>query len=583
MYSTPSAPPGISESLPPGVKSISPFACLDSVDILIDVRPYNDFARAHIDGAINVCIPSTLLKRDSLSLNGILTLACVEPDTRSAIANAMKNRSNKLRVVLYDQCLRSKSYSYQLIMTLAKFSRHHDVFDVFYLDGGFQDRAKGNDTAIVNHSLSPAKEEFSNKSSAGLGGFELPSASPSHHSFFQAMKKSHSDSSPPPPLEMHFSYPLDYSPATIASLKLLPSWLLFLANTSGRALVRHFASKFNKIEHLEQTILYTLATTTAANSEAGETPPAPTSTSGAPAPTSTSTAPTPAATSLAPQSNSSPAEFSDKLSRELDSPLCPLASDIKFCIPQGIENGFKNRYKNVWPYEHLRVKLESRESGDDYFNGNHIDCGVPTRASYIATQNPLAATVSDFWQIIESEGVNFIISLDNSRLDYLQPSAHVRHVEMVLSNKDTAVRRVNHKLFHLEFKTWPDFGVPISFDSIIALIAVKNRLSRSMDSVKVLVHCLAGCGRTGVFITLDALFGFYNLDTKMFLSLTDDLIYKLVKHQRTQRILMVQTLEQFIACYEIVLYYLAKVEAHGNQDYLDLTQVFEQHCKDALL
>lgn len=39
------------------------------------------------------------------------------------------------------------------------------------------------------------------------------------------------------------------------------------------------------------------------------------------------------------------------------SPCCPDCSTIDFQLPQGIEFGYKNRFNNVWPYEHSRVRL----------------------------------------------------------------------------------------------------------------------------------------------------------------------------------------------------------------------------------
>ena len=60
----------------------------------------------------------------------------------------------------------------------------------------------------------------------------------------------------------------------------------------------------------------------------------------------------------------------------------------------GIEKGSKNRYNNIWPFEHTRVKLQGVPShGCDYFNANHITSGR-TNKRYIATQGPIPATFS---------------------------------------------------------------------------------------------------------------------------------------------------------------------------------------------
>jgi protein-tyrosine phosphatase len=58
----------------------------------------------------------------------------------------------------------------------------------------------------------------------------------------------------------------------------------------------------------------------------------------------------------------------------------------------GIEKGSKNRYNNIWPYEHSRVKLEGvAEGGCDYVNANHIQTSLSNKR-YIATQGPIPAT-----------------------------------------------------------------------------------------------------------------------------------------------------------------------------------------------
>jgi hypothetical protein len=58
----------------------------------------------------------------------------------------------------------------------------------------------------------------------------------------------------------------------------------------------------------------------------------------------------------------------------------------------GIEKGSKNRYNNIWPYEHSRVKLEGIAEGScDYINANHVQAAYSNKR-YIATQGPIPAT-----------------------------------------------------------------------------------------------------------------------------------------------------------------------------------------------
>lgn len=70
------------------------------------------------------------------------------------------------------------------------------------------------------------------------------------------------------------------------------------------------------------------------------------------------------------------------------------AKDVQIA---GIEKGSKNRYNNIWPFEHARVKLQGRPQGAcDYVNASHIKSSRSNK-QYIASQGPLPATfeVSD--------------------------------------------------------------------------------------------------------------------------------------------------------------------------------------------
>ena len=94
------------------------------------------------------------------------------------------------------------------------------------------------------------------------------------------------------------------------------------------------------------------------------------------------------------------------------------------------------------------------------------------------------------------------------------------------------------------------------------------------DEKPIMVHCSAGCGRTGTFCTIDSVVDMLkrqkkaritqnrdamDLDGEEWVKRDDlDLITKTVADFRLQRLSMVQTLRQFVLCYETVLEWLVR-------------------------
>lgn len=58
----------------------------------------------------------------------------------------------------------------------------------------------------------------------------------------------------------------------------------------------------------------------------------------------------------------------------------------------GVEKGTKNRYNNIWPYDHARVRLQNFPADEcDYVNASHISEQYGQKR-YIASQAPLPTT-----------------------------------------------------------------------------------------------------------------------------------------------------------------------------------------------
>jgi len=70
----------------------------------------------------------------------------------------------------------------------------------------------------------------------------------------------------------------------------------------------------------------------------------------------------------------------------------PMSTSVKPHTLAGVEKGSKNRYNNIWPYDHSRVKLQEYPVEEcDYVNASHVS--VPhSRKRYIASQAPLPST-----------------------------------------------------------------------------------------------------------------------------------------------------------------------------------------------
>lgn len=165
-------------------------------------------------------------------------------------------------------------------------------------------------------------------------------------------------------------------------------------------------------------------------------------------------------------------------------------------------------------------------------------------------------------------------TLDPSRIDILgaedEPNVLIREITITGPG---AIRRISQ----LHYSSWPDFGVPTDPSHLLNLVRVSRRevqryaraIARN-KTMPVLVHCSAGCGRTGTFCTVDSVIA--NLEVKLEERWprgrqqpewteedeSEDLVAKTVEDFRVQRLSMVQTLKQFVLCYETVVVWFSE-------------------------
>ncbi|XP_019060495.1 tyrosine-protein phosphatase non-receptor type 13 isoform X14 [Fukomys damarensis] len=247
-------------------------------------------------------------------------------------------------------------------------------------------------------------------------------------------------------------------------------------------------------------------------------------------------------------------------------------------IGQTKENRRKNRYKNILPYDATRVPL-----GDDggYINASFIKIPVGKEEFvYIACQGPLPTTVGDFWQMIweqkstviammtqEVEGEKIkcqrywpnllgktTMASDRLRLALEWTQQLKGFVVRVMTLEDIQTGEVR-RIFHLNFTAWPDHDTPSQPDALLTFISYMRHVHRSGP---VTTHCSAGIGRSGTLICIDVVLGLISQDLEFDIS-------DLVRCMRLQRHGMVQTEDQYIFCYQVILYVLRRLQAEEEQ------------------
>ncbi|XP_064235523.1 tyrosine-protein phosphatase non-receptor type 2 isoform X5 [Aotus nancymaae] len=75
------------------------------------------------------------------------------------------------------------------------------------------------------------------------------------------------------------------------------------------------------------------------------------------------------------------------------------------------ENRNRNRYRDVSPYDHSRVKLQNAEN--DYINASLVDIEEAQR-SYILTQGPLPNTCCHFWLMVWQQKTKAVVMLNRT-------------------------------------------------------------------------------------------------------------------------------------------------------------------------
>ncbi|KAG2198422.1 hypothetical protein INT47_008999, partial [Mucor saturninus] len=571
--------------------------------LIIDVRAYSYFAKTRIRSAINVSIPSVLLKRPAYSLEKV----CESITYDEKAADRLRLWSQATHIVFYDHSSYSPSdsgNSTTAILLGSKLRSAGYKGQLNYLQGGLKVFYElhvnqceigpfNQQPPVFNRSKRPTNIQLPLPTSQVTSG-----VNPFFTNIRQNLELSHG------PLKERFDVRLPWgllnkdgaiysnSPLSLSSHHprfglagssvdvkgnlQLPNWIRDIMDTENGP--KKLAEMYELLERTEQKRLSTIM------------------------------------------------KHHSKQSND---------DHFPFSIASSMEKGALNRYNNIWPYEYSRVRLN--QTNDDYINANYIQYatikkditidpisqsdheirlaqeGLLTQASlrtmdrvnvgldcnrkYISTQGPLPTTFNDFWKMVWDENSQVIVMLTQEMEmnkikchQYWPSTMHVpekygAYTVTLLSESTKYILNMNDKrerneddlimirkfslkhegqdermITQLQYTGWTDFGVPDQPIGILELVHQADAASRE-DMGPMIVHCSAGCGRSGTFCVIDTIIQRLWHERDVYTCSSTDKINQTVSRFREQRMSMVQTHRQYVFCYEVVLWWLL---GYGN-------------------
>ena len=306
---------------------------------MLDVRPFAHFSQANIRASLNLCIPTTLLKRrsfDTQKLEGTFT------------SDLDKQRFSRWRecntIIVYDSLTTESKDSAPLLSVIKKFQAEGWNGEGLILWGGYK-TFSSRFPALLHRPQTEAAGQAPKKrspmsinlgsSAPVVGGCALPDSSTTVNPFFSNIRQNTDLLGGVGQISLKLPKGL-----TERKRKRLPTWLQETsdAKDQGYAVSNKFLDLEKKeLERMKQALSY-------------------------------------------------------------EGPSASDGGVAKKYRIAGIEKGAKNRYNDIYPFDHSRVRLEGIPLGGcDYVNASHLQSEYSNR-HYIATQAPVPDTfnVSDY-------------------------------------------------------------------------------------------------------------------------------------------------------------------------------------------
>ncbi|KAH9491531.1 Tyrosine-protein phosphatase 10D [Bulinus truncatus] len=233
-------------------------------------------------------------------------------------------------------------------------------------------------------------------------------------------------------------------------------------------------------------------------------------------------------------------------------------------------NRVKNRYVDILPYDHSRVKLEVQPEDDetmDFVNANYIP-GYNSVREYIATQGPMHCTVPDFWKMVWEQKSRVIVMLSDlteqgkpkvtlywpenlgEPINYGNVIVEMTNFSQlnkyIIRNFKLAKGSETRKVTHFFLPGWWDFSANLTTGDVLEFAQLVRQEATPANSGPIIVHCSAGVGRTGTFIALDYFMQY--IERHSLLDSVD--VFSYVMKMRNNRPRMVQAETQYIFIFD---------------------------------
>lgn len=316
--------------------------------LLLDLRVSTQYARSRIAGALNLCIPTTLLKRTSFNVKK-LGETFKNPEQRARFERWRSSRY----IVVYDQSTSLMKDAATCVNTLKKFADEGFNGYSYIVKGGFEEFSSKFPSLIVRDEASPTSSMSTDTERPAVapvaGGCPMPITKSAANPFFGNIRQNMDLIGGVGQLALKLP---EHTGQHMGGN--VPKWLREAADPEDEG--KCVADKFLAIEKKEQKRMQDALS---GNVSYGS----------------------PTAGTRGPSTPLSPSGIRRR----------PAGDRFEIA---GVEKGAKNRYNNIWPFEHSRVKLQGvPDDGCDYVNANHIKAAWSNRR-YIATQGPIPATFS---------------------------------------------------------------------------------------------------------------------------------------------------------------------------------------------